>query len=48
MFRHISKITLKYTSSLFSQENQEYISPKLIELWLQDMQIGLVSYQYLP
>lgn len=46
MLRHLSKITastFKYTSSLFSQySSHEQISPILVEIWLKDMQTGLV------
>lgn len=49
MFRHISKITastFKYTTSLFSQYNHDSITSKSVELWLQDIQIGLVSFYH--
>ncbi|KAG1109656.1 hypothetical protein G6F42_015585 [Rhizopus arrhizus] len=45
MFRHISKITastLKYTTSLFLQCNHDCaITSKSVELWLQEIQLGL-------
>jgi hypothetical protein len=50
MLRHLSKITastFKYTSSLFTQYNQnEQITPILIQSWLKDMQIGLVRKRF--
>lgn len=42
MFRQLSKITLKYTSSLFPHYYQDHITPKLVESWLKDLQIGIV------
>lgn len=44
MFRQLSKITLKYTGSLFSHDDHPdfTITPKLIESWLKDIQTGLV------
>ncbi|KAI9482951.1 MAG: outer membrane protein Iml2/Tetratricopeptide repeat protein 39 [Benjaminiella poitrasii] len=44
MFRHISKLTtstLKYTTLLFSQPNDETVNPKLVETWLKEVHLGL-------